>query len=160
MRAFAIGAALTVLSVAAASAAPAPPEATKDFTSASEVQALIANAKAKRTTELNYPQRLLHLAPYNANLEYRAVAGTAAVHEHEAEVFVVIEGAGVLTTGGKLIAETRTNADNLSGTGITGGSSRRIAKGDFMIVPENVPHWFSEITSGPLVLMAFHVPRG
>ncbi len=33
-----------------------------------------------------------------------------------------------------------------------------VAKGDFVIVPENTGHWFSEIKS-TLVLMSVHVPR-
>jgi quercetin dioxygenase-like cupin family protein len=33
-----------------------------------------------------------------------------------------------------------------------------LAKGDFVIVPENTPHWFSKI-NGTLVLMSLHLPR-
>jgi len=73
-------------------------------------------------------------------------------------MFYVIEGSATMVTGGKLVKETRTNAENLSGTGIEGGSPRSIAKGDFIIVPENTPHWFSAIT-GTLVVMSLHVPR-
>jgi hypothetical protein len=34
--------------------------------------------------------------------------------------------------GGKLTGETRTNPENLSGSGIEGGSSRAVAKGLFL----------------------------
>jgi len=73
-------------------------------------------------------------------------------------MFFVIDGSGTLVTGGKLVGETRTNAENLSGTAIDGGASRNVAKGDYFIVPENTPHWFSKI-NGTLVLMSLHVPR-
>ena len=56
--------------------------------------------------------------------------GQAAVHTTEAELFYVVEGAGTLVTGGKLVDEKRSNAENASGTGITGGQSRAVAKGD------------------------------
>ena len=46
----------------------------------------------------------------------------------------------------------------MTGTGIEGGESRQIAKGDFIMVPENTPHWFSTI-NGTLVLMSLHLPR-
>ena len=98
------------------------------------------------------------MAPYNANLEYRASVGPAAVHETEAELFYVIEGSATMMTGGKLVNETRTNAANLTGTAIEGGTSRAVAKGDFIIVPEKTPHWFSAI-NGTIVLMTLHVPR-
>ncbi len=44
----------------------------------------------------------------------------------------VIDGACTFVTGGKLAGEKRTNATNLNGTGIDGGTPRRIAKGDYI----------------------------
>jgi mannose-6-phosphate isomerase-like protein (cupin superfamily) len=131
----------------------------KEYTSAADIVAMMNKAKAERKPDqANYIQQILRLAPYNANLEYRAEVGPAAVHEKEAELFYVIDGSGTLVTGGKLVKEQRTNADNLSGSGIEGGTSQNVAKGDFFIVPENTPHWFSAI-NGRLVLMSLHVPR-
>ena len=131
----------------------------KTFASSADVQAMIAKAKNERKKDQPvFAQPILKLAPYNVSLEYRAMVGPAAVHEKEAEMFYVIEGSGTLVTGGKLANEKRTNADNLTGTGIEGGDSRPVAKGDFIIVPESTPHWFSTIP-GTLVLMSFHVPR-
>ena len=135
------------------------PPANKTYVSASDVTAMMAKAKNERKQDqANFIQGLLQLAPYTANLEYRAVVGPAAVHEKEAELFYVIDGSGTLVTGGKLAGETRTNAENLSGTAIDGGDTQAVAKGDFFIVPENTPHWFSKI-NGTLVLMSLHVPR-
>ncbi|MEO8096342.1 MAG: cupin domain-containing protein [Acidobacteriota bacterium] len=133
-------------------------QALKTFASSAEVSAMIAKSKNDRKEQPTISSPILRLAPYNANLEYRAAVGPAAVHETEAEMFYVIEGSATLVTGGKLIAETRTNAANLSGTGIEGGTPQPVAKGDFVIVPEGTPHWFSPI-NGTLVLMSIHVPR-
>ncbi len=139
--------------------AQSPAQPTKTFSSAADVQALIAKAKSDRKEgQPMVAERILHLAPYNANLEYRAGIAPASVHEKEAEVFYVIDGTATMVTGGKLINEKRTNPANLSGTGIENGESRTVAKGDFIIVPENTPHWFSKI-DGVLVLMTLHVPR-
>jgi mannose-6-phosphate isomerase-like protein (cupin superfamily) len=98
------------------------------------------------------------LPPYNANLEYRTAVGPAAVHEKEAEMFYVLDGSATMVTGGKLTEEKRANVENLNGTGIEDGMSRTVSKGDFIIVPENTPHWFSQI-NGTIVLMTIHVPR-
>jgi mannose-6-phosphate isomerase-like protein (cupin superfamily) len=138
---------------------PAAVAAMKTFSSSADVAALAAKAKADRKD--NQPlviERILQLAPYSANLEYRASVGTASVHETDAEFFYVIDGAATMVTGGKLVGETRTNPANLTGSGIEGGMSRNVAKGDFIVVPENTPHWFSAISS-PLVLMTLHVPH-
>ena len=162
MRAIGIILALTLLEGAATAqqpAAPPPAQAIKTFASSADVAALIAKAKAERKeNQPTFAQPILSLAPYKANLEYRASVGPAAVHERDAELFYVIDGSGTMVTGGKLQSETRTNAENLSGTGIEGGTARSVAKGDFIIVPENTPHWFSAI-DGTLILMSLHVPR-
>jgi quercetin dioxygenase-like cupin family protein len=81
-----------------------------------------------------------------------------AVHEKEAEMIYVIDGGGTLTTGGTVVGEKRTNAANLSGTAIDGGTMRTIAKGDFAIIPEGTPHQFKP-ANGLLVMMTLHVPR-
>lgn len=156
----AIGVTLAVMLMAAvAGAQPAATEAMKTFSSSADVAALAAKAKSERKEgQAVVTERILQLAPYNANLEYRASVGPAAVHEREAEMFYVIDGSATLVTGGKLVKESRTNAENLTGTGIEGGTSRAVAKGDFVIVPENTPHWFSAI-NGTITLMSLHVPR-
>lgn len=162
MRAILIVLVLSVMPAVTAgqqSSASAAAPAMKTFSSSADVTALIAKAKSERKEgQPIVSQPILQLAPYNANLEYRASVGNAAVHEREAEVFYVIDGSATMVTGGKLVKETRTNATNLTGAGIEGGDSRKVAKGDFIIVPENTPHWFSSI-DGVLVLMTLHVPR-
>ena len=148
---------LAVTFLAALAAAQTPD--LKTFASSSDVAAMIAKAKAERKPDQPlFAQPILKLAPYTASLEYRGAVGPAAVHETEAEMFYVIEGSATLVTGGKLVNEKRTNAENLTGTAIEGGSARPVAKGDFVIVPENTPHWFSPI-NGTIVLMSFHAPR-
>lgn len=139
--------------------APAPPD--RLFASAADVAALIEKAKRERKPDQpNFVQPIVSGAPFRANLEHRVtgVSAPASTHERDAELFYVVEGAGTIVTGGTLRGERRTNPENLSGTGIDGGSRQRIAKGDFVLVPENTPHWFGEI-DGTLVLMSIHLPR-
>ena len=127
--------------------------------SAADVTAMIAKAKADRKEgQALLAQSMIQLAPYNVSLESRNAVANAAVHDREAELFYVVEGSATLVTGGKLKDEKRTNAENLSGSGIEGGESRRVAKGDFVMVPEGTPHWFSAI-DGTIVLMSLHLPR-
>lgn len=155
-----VAASFSVLAFSSLALAQTAPPSPKLFASSAEVTAMIAKAKAERRPDQpNYSQPIVRLAPYSANLEYR-VAGlnaNASVHEGDIEMFYVVEGSGTVVTGGKLRDERRTNAANLSGTGIDGGEHRKIAKGDFIVVPKGVPHWFGEI-DGALVLMALHLP--
>lgn len=134
----------------------------KTFTSAADVEAMIAKAKKERKPdEPNFIQPLLKLTPYTVNLEYRVegVDTTPNVHEKEAELIYVVEGAGTLTTGGKLRNEKRLNASNLTGSSLEGGTPRHISKGDYIFVPENTPHAFTG-TQGTLVIMSIHLLRG
>ena len=126
--------------------------------SAADVTAMIAKAKSERKDQALLAQSMIQLAPYNVSLEYRAAVGNAAVHETEAEMFYVIDGSATLVTGGKLTKESRTNPANLTGSGIEGGVTRKVAKGDFIMVPEGTAHWFSAI-DGTLVLMSIHLPK-
>jgi mannose-6-phosphate isomerase-like protein (cupin superfamily) len=133
--------------------------AMKTFTSAAEVQSLLAKAKAERKEgQVAVAEHILSLAPYTANLEYRPIDGAVAVHEKEAEMVYVIDGGGTLTTGGTVVGEKRTNAANLSGTAIDGGTVQPFNKGDFAIIPEGTPHQFKP-ANGLLVLMTLHVAR-
>ena len=153
-----------VILTASAAFAQQPPAsaaaaASRTMVSAADVTALIAKAKAERKgDQALLAQSMIQLAPYNVSLEYRAAVANAAVHETEAELFYVIDGSATLVTGGKLTNENRTNTANLSGSGIEGGVSRRVAKGDFIMVPEGTPHWFSAI-DGNVVLMSLHLPH-
>lgn len=163
MRATILGltAALAITGQAAAGqpAGPTAPQRPRVYTSAAEVQTLMAQAKAEHTNQANIGKNLLSLAPYTATLENRFSVGPAAVHENEAEIFYVVDGSGTLVTGGTLVNPTRTNAENISGTAVEGGVSQAVAKGDFIVVPEGTPHWYSQI-NGALILMSLHVPRG
>jgi mannose-6-phosphate isomerase-like protein (cupin superfamily) len=136
--------------------APAAPAASRTMVSASDVAAM-AKAKAERKDQPNIAQSMIQLAPYNVSLEYRASVGPAAVHDTEAELFYVVDGSATLVTGGTLTDSTR-NGANLTGKGIQGGTSRKVAKGDFIMVPEGQAHWFSAI-DGTVVLMSLHLPH-
>lgn len=153
-------AALTAL-ITATAAAQTPADALRLFATSTEIAALTAKAKAAIAPgQPNLVQPVVTLPPYTVNLEYRVPGpkAPAAVHETEAEIFLVVEGAGAAVTGGRLEDERRTNPENLSGSGIAGGQRRALARGDILVVPEKTPHWF-EPAGGPLVLLSLHVPR-
>ena len=115
--------------------------------------------KERKPDQANFIQPIVGLRPFNANLEYRAagINAPASSHDKDAELFYVVEGAGTVVTGGTLKDERRTNPENLTGTAIEGGTSRKLAKGDWVLVPEKTPHWFTQV-EGALVLMSLHLP--
>jgi mannose-6-phosphate isomerase-like protein (cupin superfamily) len=129
------------------------------FASSAEVTALAAKAKAEiKAGQPILVKPIVQAGTYRANLEYRIAVGPASVHEQSAELFYVIDGSATVVTGGTLTEERRTNADNRTGVGISGGTPRRVAKGDVILVPENTAHWFSAI-DGTVTLMSVHIPK-
>ena len=161
MRAIAALAFVTLVSSPLVAQQPAAPsgESLKILASSADVQAVVEKLKAAHTNQPLQSANLMRLAPYNVNIEYRTAGAPAAVHETEAEFFYVIDGAGTFVTGGQLIDGQRTNAQNLTAPkGISGGNTQHVSKGDFMLVPEGVPHQVSAVDS-PLTLMTLHLPR-
>jgi hypothetical protein len=100
------------------------------------------------------------LGPFNVNVEHRlgapAAAQASSVHEKDAELFYMIDGTATLVTGGKLVEGTK-DGDNWRGKGIEGGKSQKMSKGDFMMVPAGVPHWFTDI-DGQITEFSLHLP--
>ena len=68
--------------------------------------------------------------------------GGANLHEvNTTEIYYMVEGVATLVTGG-----TMTDSNDLTpGRGIEGGVSRRVTKGDVIIIPGHTAHWFSEL---------------
>ncbi len=125
------------------------------FVTAADITALMQKQPHDRNA---VGQTFLSDPPYRVNMEHRVTGAGAAVHEREAELFYVIDGAGTFVSGGKLVDEKRTNETNLSGSSISGGDTRRVSKGDWFLVPAGVPHQVSAV-EGPLTLMTLHLPR-
>ena len=148
--------------VCAAAIVNAQQPVAKGFSTAAEVQGMIEKAKNERKSDQpNFIQPILQAAPYNVSLEYRVqgIDTNPNIHDVEAEIVYVVDGAGVLTIGGKLKDERRTNDKNRTGSKLEGGTPRRIAKGDYVMIPENTAHSFTQV-EGRLVIMSVHVPRG
>lgn len=138
----------------------ADPVPVQTFMSSKQIMGLIEKAKAERKGDAPLViEPILLMAPYRAQLEYRPATAPAASHDKDAELFVVLQGAGNIVTGGKLVDEKRVNANNLSGTSITGGNSQPVAAGDMLIVPANVPHQVIPTGGAPIVVMTMHVPQ-
>jgi mannose-6-phosphate isomerase-like protein (cupin superfamily) len=140
-----------VLLIASFARAQAPMAAT-DITAA-QVQAFIKDAPRDRNSDR--PMRVVDAGGYRVGIfgvfRPKSAPPNATVHQtNVAEIYYVLEGAGTLVTGGTLKkpatprASTLGNWTDVASNGIDGGVSRRIAKGDVVIIPGGVPHgWAS-----------------
>jgi mannose-6-phosphate isomerase-like protein (cupin superfamily) len=152
-------AAMLALTAAAQAQTPAaaPTPAIKTFASSAELDALVAQAKQQRREgQALVSLPMLRLAPYTARLDYRASVGPANLHEVQMELFYVVEGSATMVVGGALVDPKPANGRNMNGASVAGGESRRIARGDVLMVPPNTPHWFSAVDG--LVVISVHTP--
>lgn len=93
---------------------------------------------------------------YRMAVDRRRPPQRAAAHATEGELWAIIDGAGEITTGGKIV-ETKTG-ETVS-RNIVGGTVHKVKKGDFLVIPENVPHQVTAFTP-ELVMVTFEYPRG
>src|SRR5215467_2056103 len=84
---------------------------------------------------------------YMVHASRREKPGQAEIHTKDADVIYVCQGSATFITGGEAVEANNIAPDELRGSGIKGGESRKIAKGDVIIVPHGVPHQFLEVTN-------------
>jgi mannose-6-phosphate isomerase-like protein (cupin superfamily) len=80
--------------------------------------------------------RMIEGGKYNVNIRRITAAETGLVHPITADLWVVLEGGGTLTTGGVLEKGK-----------ILGGQSRKIKVGDVVYIPSGLPHGVSGVDS-------------
>ena len=101
---------------------------------------------------------LLETNNFKIHASRREAPGLAEIHTRDTDIVYVLEGAATLVTGGKAL-ETRTiTPDEIRGTAIEGGDVRHIVKGDVVVIPNGMPHWFKEV-DGPLLYYVVKVTK-
>jgi hypothetical protein len=76
---------------------------------------------------------------------HRDKAGQVEVHDKETDVIYVVDGDATFVTGGEMMGGKVTKAGQSMGTDIKGGETHHLAKGDVVVVPAGIPHWFKEV---------------
>jgi len=84
---------------------------------------------------------------YMVHASRREKPGQAEIHTKDADVIYVLQGNATFITGGQAVDGKTIAPDEIRGISINGGETRKIAKGDVIIVPRGVPHQFLEVTN-------------
>lgn len=92
-------------------------------------------------------QPLVETAAYKVHASRREAPGMAEIHTLDTDIIYVLEGAATIVTGGKALNTKEVAPDEIRGSAINGGTAQRLSKDDLFIVPNGVPHWFTEIKS-------------
>jgi glc operon protein GlcG len=82
---------------------------------------------------------------YMVHASRRERPGAAEVHAHDTDIIYVLDGTATFVTGGRLVEGKETAPGEVRGSGIAGGESRRLKRGDVITVSSGTPHWFKEV---------------
>lgn len=89
---------------------------------------------------------LIEVLNYKVHASHRDEAGIAEIHTRDTDIIYVLQGWATFVTGGAPVDPKMIAPEEIRGKEIRGGDSRRLVKGDVMIVPNGVPHWFRQVT--------------
>lgn len=82
---------------------------------------------------------------YKVHASRRDAPGVAEVHTEDTDIMYVLEGTATLVTGGSIKDAKEIAAHEIRGPSIENGQTRRLSKGDVVVVPNGTPHWFKEV---------------
>ncbi len=99
---------------------------------------MVANGFQKGTVLVNTGNYMVHAS-------HREMDGVAEIHTLDTDLIYVLEGTATITTGGAVPDAKVIEPNELRGQAIVGGESRRIARGDVIVVPAGVPHMFTDV---------------
>ncbi len=156
-----IGVCAVSLSAQQAAAPANPPMPPNDPSKAHYMSAadVAAGIKKLGNDRADVAHHVFNLPPYAVNAAHRApVSQVANQHDSQAELFVVMDGTATMVTGGTIVTPVR-NGANVTGKSIEGGTRQKLAKGDFLIIPSGVPHWFTEIAPNGISVMQLYLPK-
>jgi len=83
---------------------------------------------------------------YMVHTSKREKSGQAEIHTLDTDIIYVLQGSATFITGGTAVDAKTTAPNELRGVRIDGGDSRQLVKGDVIVVPNNTPHWFKDVT--------------
>jgi mannose-6-phosphate isomerase-like protein (cupin superfamily) len=143
---------ISIALVAAISASAQAPLPATDVTAAS-IQAFV---KALPRDAVNdKPIRVVDVGGYRVGIygvfRPKTSKQEAILHETKVtEVYQMLDGVGTLVTGGTIVDGKRMQGAaighfSVRGPRIEGGVSRRVVKGDVVIIPGGTPHWWSNL---------------
>jgi mannose-6-phosphate isomerase-like protein (cupin superfamily) len=73
-------------------------------------------------------------------LAFRQKSGGGELHQHFADVFVILDGHATVVTGGKIVDEKSTEPGEIRGKSVDGGTRQEVRPGDVVHIPAGLAH--------------------
>jgi len=101
---------------------------------------------------------LLVTTRYKVQTGRRVMPGVVEVHANDTDIFYVTEGNATLTTGGTPVDPKTASPGETRAEKLSGGTPRRLTKGDVVVIPAGIPHQFTEV-SGTFLYFVIKVTK-
>jgi mannose-6-phosphate isomerase-like protein (cupin superfamily) len=88
----------------------------------------------------------------------RTGPGEVEIHERDTDIFYILEGEATFITGGTVIEPRESGPGESRAKRITGGEEHHLSKGDVIVIPRRLPHWFKEV-KGPFLYYVVKVTQ-
>jgi glc operon protein GlcG len=83
---------------------------------------------------------------YMVHTSRRDKPGLAEIHTLDTDIIYVTQGSATFVTGGSAIDQKEIAQNEVRGSRIMGGDVHQLKKGDVIVVPNNTPHWFKDVS--------------
>jgi mannose-6-phosphate isomerase-like protein (cupin superfamily) len=109
------------------------------YWSAAELKSL-AKPLSNKTNATTSSENLGNFGVDHALMIHREGSGVAELHEKEADVIVVVSGAGTLVVGGTMPGSKTTAPGEERAPNVEGGVRQKMAPGDIVHIAPKTPH--------------------
>lgn len=75
----------------------------------------------------------------------RTGPGEVEIHERDTDIFYIVEGSATFVTGGEVIDQRSSGPGEMRAKALVGGEEHQLNKGDVIVIPNGIPHWFKEV---------------
>jgi len=136
---------------------------------ASDIKTFIDKLPKDRISDS--PIRVTDVGGYKVGVYgvFRPKSVVQSANRHETtvtEIYYMLEGTATIVTGGTMVDEKSSGASpntkrpNFQGPRIQGGVSRHVGPGDVIVIPGNLPHWWSSLDTDIRYLIFRPDPEG
>jgi mannose-6-phosphate isomerase-like protein (cupin superfamily) len=95
---------------------------------------------------------------YKVQAGRRVAPGAVEIHTRDTDVFYIVDGSATFVTGGTAVDPKEVSPGEIKAPSITGGTERHLAKGDVIIIPQGIPHQFTQV-NGPFLYFVVKVTK-
>lgn len=115
--------------------------------------------QARKSPEGSASTTLQHYPDHFTMLAVRVKDGKAELHEHNADILIIVSGAATLITGGTVTAAHTVSEGEVRGDAVAGGTKQSLTAGSIAHIPASVPHQMIMDSADPLIYFVVKVKQ-